>query len=350
MTTPRPGLRERKKEATRKALREAALRLAMDHGPDNVRVDDIADAAGVSPRTYNNYFPSREQAIVAAVTAEREARVAAQVAARPADVRLSAAVTDAIVEQYTGQASHDPRVLPLITASPALRDAFLATAAGIEHPLAAVIADRAGTSQLTARVLAASAAAAVRVALAQWTQPVTGASGLIAVSGSLPELLRAALAPLTPALDSAGEQPHRAHRRLPLAVFGPARLVFRLIDARLDHRSCIARQQSLWDLAEGVADRTGLRDEGEGPDHVVPVARPFPRDDGSAAVLPGCPRMAPPARSAFASRPAPGRSPDGTGRPGRRSAAIRAAGANARYGRPHSQRRTAAASAASPRA
>src|ERR1700728_3477144 len=89
VTTPRTGLREKKKEATRKALREAALRLALERGPDNVRVDDIADAAGVSPRTYNNYFSSREQAIVAAVTAEREGRVAAAVAARPASVRLS---------------------------------------------------------------------------------------------------------------------------------------------------------------------------------------------------------------------------------------------------------------------
>jgi AcrR family transcriptional regulator len=81
VTTPPPGLRERKKQATRKALREAALRLALERGRDDVRVDDIAEAAGVSPRTYNNYFSSREQAI--AVTAEREARVAAAVAGRP---------------------------------------------------------------------------------------------------------------------------------------------------------------------------------------------------------------------------------------------------------------------------
>ena len=46
------------------------LRLARKHGPQNVRVDDIADAAGVSPRTYNNYFSSREQAIVVALAAE----------------------------------------------------------------------------------------------------------------------------------------------------------------------------------------------------------------------------------------------------------------------------------------
>jgi AcrR family transcriptional regulator len=204
VTTPRPALRERKKQATRKSLRETALRLALERGPDNVRVDDIAEAAGVSPRTYNNYFSSREQAIVAAVTAEREARVAAAVAAQPASVRLADAVVEAIVEQYTDSGSHDPRVLLLITTSPALRDAFLDTAAGIEHPLTAVIAGRIGdTGQHTARVLSASVAAAVRIALQQWLQPAPANSGLVAVSGSLPDLLRTALAPLTPALDDA---------------------------------------------------------------------------------------------------------------------------------------------------
>src|SRR5690606_38316689 len=111
VTTPRPGLRERKKQATRKALREAALRLALEHGPDNVRVDDIAEAAGVSPRTYHNYFSSREQAIVAAITAEREARVAAAVTARPADVPLVDAVIEAVVEQYTDPGGHDALLL-----------------------------------------------------------------------------------------------------------------------------------------------------------------------------------------------------------------------------------------------
>jgi AcrR family transcriptional regulator len=209
VTTPRTGLREKKKEATRKALREAALRLALERGPDNVRVDDIADAAGVSPRTYNNYFSSREQAIVAAVTTEREGRVAAAVAARPASVRLSDAVVEAIVEQYTDPDSHDPRALLLITTRPALRDAFLGTAAEIEDPLTVVIAERIGDSRrLTARVLSASVAAAVRIALGQWVRPATAfppASGLVVPSGSLPALLRTALAPLRPALDAAEE-------------------------------------------------------------------------------------------------------------------------------------------------
>jgi AcrR family transcriptional regulator len=203
VTRSLPGLRERKKDATRKALREAALRLAVERGPDNVRVDDIAAAAGVSPRTYNNYFSSREQAIVAAVTADREARVAAAVAARPAGVRLSDAVTEAIVAQYTGSGGQDRDLLRLIATHAALRDAFLAAAAEIEDPLAAVIAGRlGGQRQHAAQVLSACVAVAVRIALRRWIAPATD-SGLIAVSGSLSELLRAALAPLAPALDAA---------------------------------------------------------------------------------------------------------------------------------------------------
>jgi AcrR family transcriptional regulator len=218
VTARRTGLREQKKQATREALREAALRLAVECGPDNVRVDDIAEAAGVSPRTYNNYFSSREQAIVAAVTAEREAQVAAAVAARPAGVRLADAVVEAIVDQYTDPGQRNRDALLLITTRPTLRDAFVDTATAIEHPLAAAITQRLGDPDPhTAPVLAASVAAAVRVALRQWVQPtaaspVTG--GLIVPSGSLADLLRTALAALAPALDAAEE---RARSRRPAA-------------------------------------------------------------------------------------------------------------------------------------
>jgi AcrR family transcriptional regulator len=210
VATKRPGLREQKKQATREALREAALRLALTSGPDNVRVDDIAEAAGVSPRTYNNYFSSREQAIVAAVTGERESRVAAAVAARPGGVRLADAVVEAIVAQYTDADEHGRDALLLITTRPTLREAFVDTATAIEDPLAAAITQRVGgIDPHTARVLAACVAAAVRIALQQWLRPTAGTGTLVVPSGSLPDLLRAALTPLRPALDAA-EQPQRA--------------------------------------------------------------------------------------------------------------------------------------------
>ncbi|MEV0590466.1 TetR/AcrR family transcriptional regulator [Nonomuraea cavernae] len=216
VTTRRTGLREQKKQATREALRAAALRLALERGPDNVRVDDIAEAAGVSPRTYNNYFSSREQAIVAAVTGEREARIAAAVSDRPAGAGLADTVIEAIVDQYTAPDESGRDALLLIITRPALRDAFVETTTAIEHPLTDAIAERLGDGDPhTARVLAASVAAAVRVAIEQWLQTTASSStisGLVVPSGSLPDLLRATLAPLIPALDAAEQ---RALRRRP---------------------------------------------------------------------------------------------------------------------------------------
>ncbi|MGW4243954.1 TetR/AcrR family transcriptional regulator [Nocardia sp. NPDC004722] len=203
MTTRPAGLRERKKQATREALRDAALRLALEHGPDNVRVEDIAEAAGVSPRTYNNYFSSREHAIVAAVTAEREARVAAAIAVRPAEDRLADVIVDAVLEQYADPGEHHRDALLLITTHPALRAMFLSDTDTLSKPLAEAIAERLGApAEFTAPVLAAAVAAAVRVALEHWLQP-PATSGLVVVSGALPDLLRAALAPLAPAFDAA---------------------------------------------------------------------------------------------------------------------------------------------------
>jgi AcrR family transcriptional regulator len=207
IVTESSSLRERKKRATREALQAAALRLALEHGPENVRVEDIAEAAGVSPRTYNNYFSSREQAIVAAIAADRAAHVAAAVAARPPEVSLGDAVIDAVAGQYADPGDHPRAALLMIAASPALRACYVDTVTTIEEPLADAIAERCrGMEPLTAQVLSAGVAAAAKVALRRWlgsTTAVPSMPGFVVPSGSLPELVRAALRPLGPALDAA---------------------------------------------------------------------------------------------------------------------------------------------------
>ncbi len=179
----------------------------MQRGPENVRIDDIADAAGVSPRTYNNYFPSREHAIVAGVNADREERIAAAILAAAAGTALSDAVIDAVVEQYANATSQTERMMLMITASPVLRRRYAESVAMSEDVLANALLERVSAVDATAaRVIAASVGAAARVAIEEWlatTDPSRSSDGLVVPTGSLADRLRASLVVLAPAIDAA---------------------------------------------------------------------------------------------------------------------------------------------------
>src|SRR6202035_6107292 len=101
---PRPeessGLRERKKVAPRQSLEEAAIRLAVERGLDKVLVEDIADAAGVSARTFNNYFASKYEAICA-LQQDRALRIGDVLRARPAGESLWESVTEAVLSEFS---------------------------------------------------------------------------------------------------------------------------------------------------------------------------------------------------------------------------------------------------------
>lgn len=59
MSNP-PGRRQRKKDQTRKAIAETAMKLFLETGFDQVTVAEIAEAADVSVNTVFNYFPTKE--------------------------------------------------------------------------------------------------------------------------------------------------------------------------------------------------------------------------------------------------------------------------------------------------
>src|SRR5215831_17631507 len=93
------GLRQRKRRETRAALSQAAIRLCVQRGWENVTVDEIAEAANVSPRTFRNYFSTKAEA-VAAGHLERMLRIADELRARPAEEQLWTAITNSVSAQF----------------------------------------------------------------------------------------------------------------------------------------------------------------------------------------------------------------------------------------------------------
>lgn len=66
------GLRERKKRETRRGIHLAALEIAREGGVEGLTVDAIAERAGVSPRTFFNYFATKDDAIVGSAPGDLE--------------------------------------------------------------------------------------------------------------------------------------------------------------------------------------------------------------------------------------------------------------------------------------
>jgi AcrR family transcriptional regulator len=181
------GLRERKKEETRAALAWAAVRLIVERGYDKVLVEDIASEAGVSPRTFNNYFPSKAAA-VASRHLDRFHRMADGLRARPAGEDLWTAITESVVAEtvpgpeVTSQPRPDREIwaagIRRMTTTPAVQAEMLRAAAVAEEELARAVGERVGIDPaddiypglVAATVTAAFNVASQRYASARFTR------------------------------------------------------------------------------------------------------------------------------------------------------------------------------------
>ena len=180
--------RERKRLETRNSLSQAALQLTLENdGIQHVTPDEIAARAGVSPRTFHNYFHSREAAL-GALPGDRARRVALAFSERPAEEPFGVALSEAIVAEYT--LGHEPdkadvrklraimsnctvskEALRVVMAEKAARPHLLEAMRELEEQLTPVIADRLGldpNQDLLPRIIAAAVNGAVRVATENW--------------------------------------------------------------------------------------------------------------------------------------------------------------------------------------
>jgi AcrR family transcriptional regulator len=204
-STPAPGLRERKKFDTFRALTSTAVRLVDERGLDNVTVEDISAEVGVSPRTFFNYFASKEDAVVIAYPdyAAHAEQAAEILLAAPPELSVLEALTGALV-------SHADRIqedreewlhrIAVIEANPSLVSRLIAIGGESEQSMLTAIGTRTGLDpdmDLYPGLLFSAVCGVFNAAVRHWYR----------LDGKQPleELVRAAAAALAAGLPSPGK-------------------------------------------------------------------------------------------------------------------------------------------------
>ncbi|WP_072802822.1 TetR/AcrR family transcriptional regulator [Rhodococcoides yunnanense] len=176
-----PGLRDLKKAATRDALGLAAVRLAKVRGLHAVTADAIAAEAGVSTRTFHNYFANKEEAILQHL--ESSALVWFDILrARPAGEPIWTSLRHVAISVVT-----DPQrdlaetfaVARLVEAHPNVVARKLELHQSISRVLGEAIAERTGTDldrDMYPNLLQMAVGGAVAAALNVWINNPTGAT------------------------------------------------------------------------------------------------------------------------------------------------------------------------------
>ncbi|WP_431931468.1 TetR/AcrR family transcriptional regulator [Micromonospora sp. RP3T] len=166
-----------------------AVRLFVERGYDGTTVNDVADAAGVSPMTVYRHFPTKEDLVL---VDQNGPLVAARIAATPAGQPLVRRIGCALIDSARALTADDDRFLlarlRLMISTPALRARHLDNHHALQQAIVAGLGDEASEPEAAFRAAAAAGAAlaAMHTALVRWAQDDGGSD--------LPELIATALA------------------------------------------------------------------------------------------------------------------------------------------------------------
>lgn len=198
------SLRERKKLATRAAMSRAAWSLFIDHGIDAVTPEAVAEAVDVSPRTFRNYFSSREEAIVDGIV-QRSGALVEALRTRPVDEPVWDSLEQVLPDTTTTVVPDRDKLVVLMRLrreNPAFMAQYHAVFERRGRLLAETIADRTGTDvdrDLAPRLLAATVTTAVETSIALWAEGRT--------DRTLPDLVRESLTQLRAGIPPGGAAP-----------------------------------------------------------------------------------------------------------------------------------------------
>jgi AcrR family transcriptional regulator len=195
-----PGLRARRRAQTRHDIAAAAAALFARQGVAQVTAAQIADAAGVSLRTFYRYFDTKEQA-VAPVLEIGAARWQELLASADGEARaaISAAIDEVLTVDGEDAAEQMLGIRPLLRAltdDTELRAVWHRVNHDSEELICGIIAEHEGwaSDRLRARLLAVAATDAIRIGLEEWAASEAGTTG----AGSPAQLARLAFDVLAP--------------------------------------------------------------------------------------------------------------------------------------------------------
>lgn len=192
----RSGLRERTKARTRQELVDAAFTLFAERGFEACTVDEIAEAADVSPRTFFRYFAVKEDVALARLQDE-SALLVEGLAQRPASESPLTALRAALRAPLARMKGEQELcgIMKIVESCPSLVARHMALRASKEEQLAGVLAGRMGVDSATdprPRLIATTFMAGVGQAYRSWIDDGTP-DDLDARIDTLTELLRGGL-------------------------------------------------------------------------------------------------------------------------------------------------------------
>ncbi|MET8469777.1 TetR family transcriptional regulator [Streptomyces sp. NPDC006422] len=171
---PRIGLRERKKLKTRTAIRDATYRLIAQQGYEATTVEQIAEAAEVSPSTVFRYFPTKEDIVL---TDEFDPILERELLKRPHDEPIVDSVRHVVDHSLElAFADEDPEItrlrLRLQVETPAVRSRMMESMSVTGQLMCRVIAERTGrdAADLEVRVYAMALVGALMQATMYWAE------------------------------------------------------------------------------------------------------------------------------------------------------------------------------------